>query len=404
VANQQAAGRGELWAVELDHVTKAFGDVVAVDDASLKISDGEFFSLLGPSGCGKTTTLRMIAGFEQPTQGQIYIKSQPVAGIPPYRRPVNTVFQSYALFPHMTVAQNVAFGLEMKKVLKAEIGQRVQDALDLVQLGEMGNRRPKQLSGGQQQRVALARALVNRPQVLLLDEPLGALDLKLRKAMQLELKQIQSEVGITFIYVTHDQEEALTMSDRIAVINHGLIQQVGSPRAIYEHPNNRFVADFIGETNFLPAVIQELDEFVTAEVDGLPVLATGDVRMLQARQKVTLAVRPEKINLYPCGQVNVLKSGLDIEELAGLFGEQLPSGTIDMRQYLAAEKNNVVLEGQVIEVIYIGTDTRYRVRLTENAVLFVRMQNYGSRYDTTFENGDHVYVHWSADNAQILTE
>ncbi|MCI0396326.1 MAG: ATP-binding cassette domain-containing protein, partial [Chloroflexi bacterium] len=204
----------DVSAVELVDVTKRFGDIMAVEKTSLEIGDGEFFSLLGPSGCGKTTTLRMIAGFEEPTTGRIYIHGQQVAGIPPYRRPVNTVFQSYALFPHMTVAQNIAFGLEMKKAPKPEIQRRVGEALELVQLQGMEQRRPKQLSGGQQQRVALARALVNQPEVLLLDEPLGALDLKLRKAMQLELKQIQAEVGITFVYVTHDQEEALTMSNR----------------------------------------------------------------------------------------------------------------------------------------------------------------------------------------------
>ena len=217
--------------VELRDVSKLFGDVTAVDNINLQIADGEFFSLLGPSGCGKTTTLRMIAGFEQPTVGEIFLHGRPVAGIPAHKRPVNTVFQNYALFPHMTVRQNVAFGLEMKKVPKDEMDQRVGEALELVQLGGMGERKPKQLSGGQQQRVALARALVNHPEVLLLDEPLGALDLKLRKEMQFELKQIQEELGITFIYVTHDQEEALTMSDRIAVMDMGVVQQVGTPRA-----------------------------------------------------------------------------------------------------------------------------------------------------------------------------
>ena len=266
---KQSEAAAGATAVELTGVTKQFGDFVAVREIDLQIRDGEFFSLLGPSGCGKTTTLRMIAGFEQPTVGEVYIHGQPVAGIPPYRRPVNTVFQSYALFPHMTVAQNVAFGLEMKKVAKPEIERRVAEALELVQLRQMETRRPRQLSGGQQQRVALARALVNRPEVLLLDEPLGALDLKLRKAMQLELKQIQSEVGITFVYVTHDQEEALTMSDRIAVMDVGIVQQVGAPRDIYEHPNNRFVADFIGETNFLTGDVAEVGEPVKVDLGGI---------------------------------------------------------------------------------------------------------------------------------------
>ena len=217
------------YAVELKEVSKHFGPVVAVDDVSLSIRDGEFFSLLGPSGCGKTTTLRLIAGFELPTEGDVYIDGHLQGETPPYRRPVNTVFQSYALFPHMTVFQNVAFGLEMQKVAKEEIRQRVLEALEMVQLPGMENRKPAQLSGGQQQRIALARALVNRPKVLLLDEPLGALDLKLRKAMQLELKALQHRVGITFIYVTHDQEEALTMSDRIAVMNRGRVLQTGTP-------------------------------------------------------------------------------------------------------------------------------------------------------------------------------
>ncbi|MGD8854708.1 MAG: ABC transporter ATP-binding protein, partial [Chloroflexota bacterium] len=304
-----------MWAVELSDVTKAFGEIIAVERMSLSISDGEFFSLLGPSGCGKTTTLRMIAGFERPTVGEVYIKSQPMAQIPAYRRPVNTVFQNYALFPHMTVAQNVAFGLEMKKIAKSEIQRRVSEILELVQLPGMGDRRPKQLSGGQQQRVALARALVNRPDVLLLDEPLGALDLKLRKAMQLELKQIQSEVGITFIYVTHDQEEALTMSDRIAVMSDGLVQQVGLPRDIYEHPANRFVADFIGETNFISGEVCELAEMVTVRVGEVELSGSANGHAIAKGEQVTLAIRPEKINLYPQGEIELTKSGLDLEGL-----------------------------------------------------------------------------------------
>lgn len=401
--SKSAADSG-ICAVELSDVTKAFGKVIAVEELSLAIKDGEFFSLLGPSGCGKTTTLRMIAGFEEPTLGEVIIKNQSMTGIPPYRRPVNTVFQNYALFPHMTVYQNVAFGLEMKKVGKNEIKRRVPEVLELVQLHGMEERKPKQLSGGQQQRVALARALVNRPKVLLLDEPLGALDLKLRKAMQLELKQIQNEVGITFVYVTHDQEEALTMSDRIAVMNDGVVKQVGGPREIYEHPKNRFVADFIGETNFLLATVAELGEFTTVEIDDVAVMGTNDGRTVLQGQKVSLAIRPEKINLYPTGEVDVLKAGLDEEELAGLFDGNIPSGTVDMRQFLATERNNVVLDGEIQEAIYIGTDTRYQVGITENSSVIVRIQNFGSRYDPTFSPGDKVYVHWAAENAQILTE
>ncbi len=373
-----AQGKKELQpsvaAVELVNVTKMFGEFTAVADMVLEIRDGEFFSLLGPSGCGKTTTLRMIAGFTQPTLGEIYIHSQPVAGIPPFKRPVNTVFQNYALFPHMTVFQNVAFGLEMKKVKKQDVERRVNDVLALVQLPRFRERQPKQLSGGQQQRVALARALVNQPEVLLLDEPLGALDLKLRKAMQLELKQIQAEVGITFVYVTHDQEEALTMSDRIAVMDAGVVQQVGSPRAIYEHPHNRFVADFIGETNFIEGKVLELGEIPTIDLGDLPVQGTADGRVLTVGQNITLAIRPEKISLYTPGDETVSKNG---------------GGMVD---------------GRVREAIYIGTDTRYRVLLANDASIFVRIQNFGSRYDTTFDIGSKVRVQWAAENAQILTE
>lgn len=391
-------------AVELSGVVKRFGEVVAVDEMNLQFQDGEFFSLLGPSGCGKTTTLRMIAGFEQPSAGQIFIKGQPVAGIPAHRRPVNTVFQSYALFPHMTVAQNVAFGLEMKKVRRDEINRRVAEVLELVQLPRMGERKPAQLSGGQQQRVALARALVNRPQVLLLDEPLGALDLKLRKAMQLELKQIQSEVGITFVYVTHDQEEALTMSNRIAVMNEGVVQQVGDPRQIYEHPANRFVADFIGETNFVSALLVERGEPATISIGDLTVLGVLNGREVTAGSPITLAIRPEKINIYPQGEVPVTKAGIDPEEMAVMFGAGAGSGTVNMRQYLALEKDNVVIPGRIAEAIYIGTDTRYRVDVAGHAELIVRLQNYGSRYDLLYGVGDEVFVHWAAENAQVLTE
>jgi len=323
----------ETSEVELRDVSKLFGEIPAVNSINIKINDGEFFSLLGPSGCGKTTTLRMIAGFEQPTVGEIFLHGQAVAGIPAYKRPVNTVFQNYALFPHMTVWKNVAFGLEMKKVPKDEINKRAGEALELVQLSGMGERKPKQLSGGQQQRVALARALVNHPEVLLLDEPLGALDLKLRKEMQFELKQIQEQLGITFIYVTHDQEEALTMSDRIAVMDEGKVQQIGTPREIYEHPTNRFVADFIGETNFVPATVQSIDEFVTLDIGGAEVMGEAGSRSLAAGERVTLAIRPEKINLYPIGEIEP-KQALDHEEVAELFGSSLPEGKIVMGEYL----------------------------------------------------------------------
>jgi len=280
-------------AVSLQGVTKQFGDVVAVRDLDLSIADGEFFSLLGPSGCGKTTTLRMIAGFEFPTSGSLLIHGNEMGLQPPNKRPINTVFQSYALFPHMTVEDNVGFGLHMKKRGSAEITDRVKRALDMVQLGHRAAAMPRQLSGGQQQRVALARALVNEPEVLLLDEPLGALDLKLRQAMQLELKDLQTRVGITFIYVTHDQDEALTMSDRIGVMNEGSLLQVGSPQEIYEHPTSRFVADFIGEINLLPAVVVD-HETVRLRGNHLIAASTG----AGSGESVTVAIRPERFELY----------------------------------------------------------------------------------------------------------
>lgn len=281
-------------AVELVGVTKRFGEgVVAVDDVDLVIEDGEFFSLLGPSGCGKTTTLRMIAGFEYPTAGALRIHGEEMGLRPPNERPVNTVFQSYALFPHMTVAENVAFGLQMKKVSKNEIDGKVSRALDQVQLSRRADAKPNQLSGGMQQRVALARALVNEPEVLLLDEPLGALDLKLRQAMQVELKELQARVGITFIYVTHDQEEALTMSDRIGVMSDGKLLQVGKSEEIYEHPNSRFVADFIGDINLIP---------VTVARDGVVNLKTGEEFAAPtdgvASGEATLTIRPERLSLF----------------------------------------------------------------------------------------------------------
>lgn len=360
-------------AVNIENVTKAFGEVTAVNNISLNIADGEFFSMLGPSGCGKTTTLRLIAGFEQPTMGEISIMGQPVAGIPAYRRPVNTVFQSYALFPHMTVEKNVAFGLEMANVPKADINRRVGEALELVQMGSFGGRRPNQMSGGQKQRVALARALVNRPRVLLLDEPLGALDLKLRKDMQLELKQIQSEVGITFIYVTHDQEEAITMSDRIAVMDNGIVSQIGTPRDIYEQPANRFVADFIGETNFVEGGVASSGDTTILEASGIKIAGIAR-KTLSKGSAATLAIRPEKIALLP--------HSTEIE----------------------SDSANVVLDGTVSEVIYIGTDTRYQVKIPTGDDLVVRVQNLGRPEDITFESGEPVKVHWLTENAQVLTE
>src|SRR3954452_20906810 len=289
---------GETPSVELRGVTKRFDQLAAVDNLDLELAEGEFFTLLGPSGCGKTTTLRMIAGFERPTSGEVRIEGEDVAQLPPHRRPTNTVFQSYALFPHLSVEDNVAFGLKRKKVAKKEIKQRVQAELERVGLASEGNRRPSQLSGGMQQRVALARALVNLPKVLLLDEPLGALDLKLRKGLQLELKRIQREVGITFVYVTHDQEEALTMSDRIAVMNGGKVEQIGDPEQVYEGPAATFVAGFIGVSNLMPGVVAGPDEL---RLDNGPTVNLPTENLANGERCHTV-VRPEKLRIDPLGE------------------------------------------------------------------------------------------------------
>ncbi len=364
-------GQEAMFAVELRDVSKRFGEVEAVDQVNLQIRDGEFFSLLGPSGCGKTTTLRMIAGFERPTEGEIYIKGERMNDVPPFHRPVNTVFQHYALFPHMTVFENVAFGLEMKRLPRDEIRRRVEEALRLVRLSGLENRYPRQLSGGQQQRVALARALVNRPAVLLLDEPLGALDLKLRKEMQLELKTLQQQVGITFIYVTHDQEEAMTMSDRIAVMNQGRVLQIGTPVEIYEHPATRFVADFIGETNFLEGRVADLAEGVArVDIEGLPVFAAQSAGIHRG-QRVTVAIRPERIHL--CAEE--------------------PADTPNR------------YPGVIEEVIYIGTDTIFRVRIGGRIGLRVRMQNQGGdAFIHRYRPGAAIWAAWSLESARLLTE
>ena len=300
--------------VRLENVVKEFGEVRAVDGISLEIPRGSFFALLGPSGCGKTTTLRMIGGFEEPTEGQIYLGDRDVVGLPPYKRDVNTVFQSYALFPHMTVAENVAFGLERRRIGKTERRSRVREVLELVDLAGREDRRPKQLSGGQQQRVALARAIVCNPRVLLLDEPLGALDLKLRKQMQLELKGIQNEVGITFVHVTHDQEEAMTMADTIAVMNQGRIEQLGSPAELYEQPRTAFVAGFLGKSNLLAGTVA--GDGVVRLVDGSEIRAStnGDVGA------VSIGVRPEKIRLGETG-VNTLSGTVKESAYIGVATE-----------------------------------------------------------------------------------
>jgi spermidine/putrescine transport system ATP-binding protein len=303
----------EQTVVAIDHVTKRFGAFTAVADADFEIRRGEFFSMLGPSGCGKTTTLRMIAGFEQPSEGAIRLEGEDVSRVPPYKRNVNTVFQQYALFPHLSVGANVAFGLQSKKVPKGDIQRRVDEMLAVVRLADFGARKPAQLSGGQQQRVALARALVNYPSALLLDEPLGALDLKLRQTMQLELKRIQREVGITFVFVTHDQEEALTMSDRIAVMNEGRVEQIGTPEEIYHQPSSEFVAGFIGMANLLPATVTTcgggratgaLADGTTVDAPAVDGLAVGD--------PATFMIRPERMHLRIGGDAGLRAEVVDL--------------------------------------------------------------------------------------------
>lgn len=345
-------------------------------DVTLSIREGEFFALLGPSGCGKTTTLRAVAGFEQPDSGAILIRGQPVQGVAPFHRPVNTVFQDYALFPHMTVLQNVLFGLKMSRVPVREARTRALDALELVQLSHTATRKPQQLSGGQRQRIALARALVNRPAVLLLDEPLGALDLKLRKAMQFELKQMQQQIGITFVFVTHDQEEALTMADRIAVMSSGRVLQVGTPAEIYERPGNRFVADFIGETNFIDGTFSadQHAQGVVTLVDGRSITAVWTGQQPETGSTVTVAIRPERIRLD--------------DELAGNGAG-------------AGNGNGGSLTGQVSEVHYLGTDTRYHVDIGAGLTLVVRQQNLGQE-TVTPQVGQRVAASWSAGSATIL--
>jgi spermidine/putrescine transport system ATP-binding protein len=331
--------------VRLERVTKSFKETKAVDDISLTVEQGEFFSLLGPSGCGKTTTLRMIGGFEEPTAGAIYFGDQEVSGIPPYKRNVNTVFQSYALFPHLNVFENIAFGLRRAKVAKSEIPTRVEEVLKLVDLAGYGTRRVNQLSGGQQQRVALARALVNGPSVLLLDEPLGALDLKLRKQMQVELKRIQAEIGITFIYVTHDQEEAMTMSDRIAVMNAGRFEQIGAPREVYEAPRTSFVAGFLGASNLLAGEIESSDgEIAKVRLAAGSTISLPSDRLPSRSGSVKVGVRPEKLHLRASGQT-------------GTEGE---TNSIDVTVAIAT---------------YTGVSTSYSCTTSDGTVVIVYVQN-----------------------------
>src|SRR3954452_19592183 len=361
--------------VELEGVTKRFGSLVAVDDLSLDLASGEFFTLLGPSGCGKTTTLRIIAGFEQPTSGQVRIDGEDVAALPPHRRPTNTVFQSYALFPHLTVAENVAFGLKRRKV--ADHDSRTRAMLDLVELATYADRKPAQLSGGQQQRVALARALVNHPGVLLLDEPLGALDRKLRHEMQIELKQIQNEVGITFVYVTHDQEEALTMSDVIVVMRDGRIQQQGSPESLYRRPVHRFVAGFIRSSNLVPGRVSSpaASDGRVAVAAGAGVTLTGvltDTTRPADGDEVTVAIRPESVRLAAT-----------------------PAGDGEGWTWLP---------GRVTSDTYLGDQHEYRVEVPGVGDLVARSQAQGvDGPGQAFHRGHEVAVGWHDTAALVLT-
>ena len=364
-----AAGQN---AIEARNVTKLFqgsgqDQVKALDDVSVAIRENEFFTLLGPSGCGKTTLLRLIAGFDFPTEGEILLHGQNIAPLPPYKRPVNTVFQSYALFPHMSVGQNIAFGLEMLGKPRSEIDARVDQMLRLVRMEELKNRKTSQISGGQQQRVALARALAPAPKVLLLDEPLSALDYKLRKDMQIELKRLQHETGITFIFVTHDQEEALTMSDRIAVMSKGKILQVGSPRDIYDRPADRFVANFIGETNFLEGEVTGVSgEEASVKLAGSATISAGLPKGFTPSGRVSVVVRPEHADLVKAG-------------------------------------SKADLWGKVENVVYFGTDTHYHLRLDGGVPFIIRQQN-SRGGGQGFATGDAVGVLLEQHAAQVLRD
>ncbi len=359
-----AATQGETD-IHLEGVSKRFGEMTAVDDLTLSIPRGNFFAMLGPSGCGKTTTLRMIGGFEDPTEGRVFLGGSDVTQHPPYRRDVNTVFQSYALFPHLTVEKNVAFGLERKKIGKAEVTKRVGDALDLVQLGHLAKRKPGQLSGGQAQRVALARALVNRPRALLLDEPLGALDLRLRKQLQIELKRIQQDIGITFVHVTHDQEEAMSMADTIAVMNGGRIEQSGSATDLYERPRTAFVANFLGVSNLIDATVTGDQRLATHDGAQLhaPACAgmTGEVRV---------GVRPEKITLIAAG-------------------EPVPDGSN-------------VITGKVVVAAFLGVSIQYVIKAAGGEELNVFAQNTDGSEPDAFAVGKDVQLVWKPEHTFVV--
>jgi spermidine/putrescine transport system ATP-binding protein len=365
-AAEPAVAAGRKPVIEIDDVSKVFTDFTAVDHADFTIAEGEFFSMLGPSGCGKTTTLRMIAGFETPTSGAIRLEGQDVSKVPPHKRDVNTVFQQYALFPHMNVWDNIAYGPRAKKLPKDEIAKRVDELLGVVKLADFAKRKPNQLSGGQQQRIALARALVNYPKALLLDEPLGALDLKLRQSMQLELKRIQREVGITFIFVTHDQEEALTMSDRIAVMNKGRVEQIGSPREIYDRPSTVFVAGFIGQANLWPAVVKATTGTTTTiEVAGRSLEVADDTSGLQPGEHGTFMVRPERMYVEP----------------------QL------------SDPDRWTVDAVVTDLVFQGPVVRYELRLPDGSGAVAHVP---ARRDGLPIPGDTVQASWSDESSVLL--
>jgi len=359
--------------IHIKDISKHFGDFVAVDNVHLEIRQGELFSILGASGCGKTTLLRMLAGFEIPTSGSIEIDGTEITHQAPYDRPVNMMFQSYALFPHMSVAKNVSYGLRKDRVAKKEIENRVDEILELVQLSELKHRKPDQLSGGQRQRVALARALIKRPKVLLLDEPLAALDKKLREQTQFELMTIQDELGITFIVVTHDQEEAMTLSDRIAVMDKGQFQQVGTPKEIYEFPHNRFVADFIGTMNTFAGIVTVVDEDeikVHSDEAGKTLTALGR-QLVEVGQNIEIAVRPEKI----------------------FISKDKP-----------AESDDVLIEGVVDDLGYLGNRSLYRIKLASGKIIQVSSQNRRRSVTRFLEWEDKVWLSWTPRSAVVLLD
>jgi spermidine/putrescine transport system ATP-binding protein len=364
---------GSAPSVSLRSVTKRFGDFAAVREMDLDIPRGQFFTMLGPSGCGKTTTLRMIAGFEDPSEGTVLLDGEDVTGQPPFRRPTNTVFQSYALFPHLSVERNVAFGLERQRISKDEVRRRVGEELERVGLAREAKRKPRQLSGGQQQRVALARALVNRPAVLLLDEPLGALDLKLRKQLQIELKRIQRDVGITFVYVTHDQEEALTMSDFIAVMNRGVIEQLDNPEEIYERPTTTFVAGFIGVSNLMPGeVVTTGSGSVELRLDAGPTVRAGAAGATVG-ERAHAVVRPEKLQLHPSN---------------GTGPDGLPS-----------------VDGQVESSLYLGTATQLIVSLEGDVRMTVLIPNASEAERQRLPGGGaRVELSWEPEHMHVVRE